>query len=113
MTKCPRCSTEQDDSKRFCTNCGIGFGIICARCETINGYNDKYCGSCGFPLSQAQVKDARPVSVSFRLRHFVARQYSGAEIQELLELRRKMEAERKGPKTIGQDDIDKLFDEKP
>jgi ribosomal protein L37E len=109
--KCPRCSAENHESKRFCTTCGIGFGIICARCETINGYEDKYCGSCGFPLSQAQLKDAKPVSVSFRLRHFVARQYSPAEIRELLELRNKMERENTGPRTIGQDDIDKLFEE--
>lgn len=106
---CPRCSTEQDDSKRFCTKCGIGFGIICVRCETINRYDDLYCGSCGFPLSPAQVKDAKPVSVSFRLRHFVARQYSAAEIQELLELRREVERERTGPDTMGQADIEKLF----
>lgn len=52
MKICQNCSSEIQDSFKFCPNCGSDLGktIICKKCSYANGPNSKYCQECGDPL---------------------------------------------------------------
>lgn len=47
---CTRCSTPNDDIRKYCRSCGTPLGRLCDRCGTVNMNDDKFCGVCGFAL---------------------------------------------------------------
>src|ERR1700704_3713518 len=71
--RCPACSTDNADGKKFCVNCGAGLALRCPSCGSPCGSADVFCGECGTPLGAgapapavaAAVAERRHVSVLF------------------------------------------------
>ena len=102
--KCLRCTAENQDVRKFCLSCGAPLGRHCDRCGTVNGHDDKYCGVCGFALIASLKKD-----MSQAAEPRGPRQYTEAEIEELLSLRSKLQPGQKNSSMLTQQDIDQLF----
>jgi class 3 adenylate cyclase/tetratricopeptide (TPR) repeat protein len=50
--KCPKCSTDNAETRKFCRECGEKLLIKCPKCESENLPDDKFCGECGCDLSK-------------------------------------------------------------
>ena len=49
--KCPKCSTENPETRKFCRECGEKLVLKCPKCNSENLPGDKFCGECGCDLS--------------------------------------------------------------
>jgi len=49
--KCPKCGTENIETRSFCRECGAKLSLICAQCGLENLPGDKFCGKCGHSLA--------------------------------------------------------------
>jgi hypothetical protein len=56
--KCPKCRTENLETRKFCKECGTKLLLICPDCHFENTLGDKFCGECGNHLGQ--LKKIRP-----------------------------------------------------
>jgi len=101
---CIRCTTPNDDIRKFCRSCGAPLGRHCDRCGTVNPYDDKFCGTCGLALIPSLKSEMTPEAVPG-----APRQYTAAEVDELLLLRMRLKPGQKTAETISQTDIDELF----
>jgi class 3 adenylate cyclase/predicted ATPase len=59
--KCPKCQTENPDSKKFCRKCGMKLALICSHCSSEYLPGDEFCGDCGQKLAQP-LDTSRPAS---------------------------------------------------
>jgi predicted amidophosphoribosyltransferase len=59
--KCPKCQTENPDSRKFCRRCGTKLVLICPGCSSENLPGDEFCGECGQKLAQP-LDPSRPSS---------------------------------------------------
>ncbi len=50
--KCPNCSFDNPDDKKFCGECGARMEQICPECHSPNPSRSKFCGECGHPLTE-------------------------------------------------------------
>jgi class 3 adenylate cyclase len=50
--KCPKCSTDNAETRKFCRECGEKLSLKCPKCNFENLPEDKFCGECGCDLSQ-------------------------------------------------------------
>ena len=50
IMKCRQCGTENDDLRKFCSECGEALVFRCPKCNAENKPADKFCGECGAPL---------------------------------------------------------------
>jgi len=50
---CSNCSYENDNTARFCSNCGTELRRICQNCGTFNEPTANFCSNCGFALEQS------------------------------------------------------------
>lgn len=48
--KCPKCQTDNPDSKKFCRECGAKLLVVCPQCSSEVVPQDKFCGECGYDL---------------------------------------------------------------
>jgi len=60
--KCPKCQTENPETRKFCSECGAKLLLICPQCGFENLPKDKFCGECGAALEKA--KEAPPINYS-------------------------------------------------
>jgi class 3 adenylate cyclase/tetratricopeptide (TPR) repeat protein len=51
--KCPKCHTENPDTKKFCRECGARILPLCPDCGAEVSLQDKFCGECGLDLSKS------------------------------------------------------------
>ncbi len=63
---CPKCSTENLDSAKFCAQCGARLAAICSSCGTQNPPDAKFCIQCGARLDSPSSPPAPPTSPSKR-----------------------------------------------
>jgi hypothetical protein len=51
--KCPKCQTENPETRKCCSECGAKLLVICPQYGFENLPKDKFCGECGndFTLS--------------------------------------------------------------
>jgi len=61
--KCPKCHSENPDTRKFCYECGAKFLRICPHCNAENLPRDKFCGECGQNL--ASLSGPTPKDLSF------------------------------------------------
>ena len=54
--KCPECSYENKEGRKFCSQCGSKLGWKCSNCDTINDPEDKFCDECGADLQDVEQK---------------------------------------------------------
>jgi len=52
--RCPKCNTDNEESRRFCRECGAKLLIQCPECNFENNPGDKFCGGCGYDLTQPE-----------------------------------------------------------
>jgi Double zinc ribbon len=59
--RCPRCQAENDQSARFCEDCGARLEATCPNCGTPITPGKKFCRSCGTALTaEPAVRFASP-----------------------------------------------------
>jgi len=49
--KCPKCQTENPQTRKFCYECGEKLVVVCSQCGCENLPRDKFCGECGHNLT--------------------------------------------------------------
>ena len=60
--KCPKCQTDNPETRRFCRECGAKLSQVCPHCGSENLPGDKFCGECGHDLRE--LKAAPPIDYS-------------------------------------------------
>ena len=60
--KCPKCSTDNPETRKFCRECGEKLLLRCPKCNSENLPGDKFCGECGCDLSKPT--DTSPIDYS-------------------------------------------------
>jgi ribosomal protein L40E len=107
---CEKCGAENEANRKFCSSCGNPLGLACDRCGAVNGVDDSFCGRCGFALAASVTKGSTSsVPTRFTTQN-APQEYSPADLEEILSLRRSMEKMQSDPETLDQEEIDRLFD---
>jgi class 3 adenylate cyclase/predicted ATPase len=52
--RCPDCSLESRQGRRFCAGCGRELSRACSACGAESDAEDRFCGACGVPLVPAR-----------------------------------------------------------
>src|SRR4030042_3045831 len=92
--KCPKCQTENSETRKFCSECGASLLLICPQCGFENLPQDKFCGECGHNLSIPS--EAKPRELSFDEKLAKIQRYLPKDLtQKILAQRDKIEGERK------------------
>jgi class 3 adenylate cyclase/tetratricopeptide (TPR) repeat protein len=52
--KCPNCHTENNESSKFCSECGGKLEIVCLKCKNLNPPGSKFCTECGNPICKSK-----------------------------------------------------------
>ena len=60
--KCPKCQTDNPETRKFCRECGLNLSQVCPQCGSENLPEDKFCGDCGQAL--VETKAAPPIDYS-------------------------------------------------
>jgi class 3 adenylate cyclase/tetratricopeptide (TPR) repeat protein len=92
--KCPKCQTENPETKKFCRNCGAKLSLLCSQCGSEYLPGDEFCGECGHSLSIPS--EAKPKELSFDEKLAKIQRYLPKDLtQKILAQRDKIEGERK------------------
>jgi class 3 adenylate cyclase len=92
--KCPKCQTENPDTKKFCWECGVKLAQACPQCGSEILPREKFCGECGHNL--AALSQAPPIDLSFDEKlEKIQRYLPGGLTEKILAQRGKIEGERK------------------
>jgi len=92
--KCPKCQTDNPDSKKFCRECAARLVLACPECGAEVLPNDKFCGDCAHDL-QTPTKPA-PADLSFDEKIAKIQRYLPEGLTEkILSQRDRIEGERK------------------
>ena len=51
---CPRCQSPNEETQKFCRNCGARLEMSCSGCGHDTLPSDKFCGACGLELETNQ-----------------------------------------------------------
>jgi class 3 adenylate cyclase/tetratricopeptide (TPR) repeat protein len=92
--KCPKCQTENPETRKFCSECGAKLLLICPQCGFENLPKDKFCGECGHNLGVPSKPIPKELSFEEKLAK-IQRYLPGDLTQKILAQRGKIEGERK------------------
>jgi class 3 adenylate cyclase len=59
--ECPSCGSDNQDTNRFCGDCGAPLAQHCRACGRENPPGKRFCGDCGAPLTNA-LSSERPAT---------------------------------------------------
>jgi len=92
--KCPKCQTENPETRKFCRKCGVKLSKVCAQCGSENLPDDDFCGECGHNLSLPLEPSPRDLSLDEKLAK-IQRYLPKGVTEKILAQRGKIEGERK------------------
>ena len=92
--KCPKCQTENEQTRRFCRECGTKFSIICPHCNFENNPEDKFCGGCGQDLNLPSKPTSKGLSFDEKIDK-IQRYLPKGLTEKILSQRDRIEGERK------------------
>ena len=107
----PNCSSENSETRKFCSECGSLIVRYCTQCSFANASTDKFCGGCGKNLSSPGIvspSEAEHPDSS-------GKAFSSYEIKDLIDdtSQSKAKLEKKKKKieaeNVSQDLIDNIF----
>ncbi|NIS72617.1 MAG: AAA family ATPase, partial [Proteobacteria bacterium] len=92
--KCPKCQTENPETRKFCRKCGEKLLKLCPQCGSENLPDDDFCGECGHNLSLPSEPSPRDFSLDEKLAK-IQRYLPKGVTEKILAQRGKIEGERK------------------
>jgi len=92
--KCPKCQTENPETRKFCSDCGAKLLLICPKCSFENFPRDKFCGECGHDLTLASKPIPEELSLDEKLAR-IQKYLPGGLTEKILSQRDRIEGERK------------------
>jgi len=70
--QCPECQSDNEASKKFCSNCGAKLQPTCPECGASILPADIFCGACGFELGVKERLAKRAEKVTSERKHITA-----------------------------------------
>ena len=92
--KCPKCQTDNPETRKFCRECGSKFVVVCPKCESENLPTDKFCGDCGHNLTLPSEPTRKELSFDEKLEK-IQKYLPKGITEKILSQRDKIEGERK------------------
>ncbi len=92
--KCPKCHTENPETRKFCRECGAKLLLVCPQCGSENLPGDKFCGECGHNLGTPSEPIPKALSFDEKLEK-IQRYLPEGLTEKILSQRAKIEGERK------------------
>jgi len=92
--KCPKCGFKNQESAKFCNECGNKLEVACPECGKINPLGSKFCNECGHDLSLPSEPSPRDLSLDEKLAK-IQRYLPKGLTEKILAQRGKIEGERK------------------
>jgi len=92
--KCPKCQTENPETRKFCSECGAKLLLLCPQCHFENLPSDKFCGECGHQLSLTPGPTSEELTFDEKLAK-IQRYLPKDLTQKILAQRDRIEGERK------------------
>ncbi len=65
--ECLKCSTKNQENRKFCSECGAKLTKLCHKCGFENLPGDKFCGECGSVLSTPAASPPKELSADEKL----------------------------------------------
>jgi len=92
--RCPKCQTENVETRSFCRECGSKLSIICPQCKFENFLGDKFCGGCGYDLTLPSEPSAKALSPEEKVEK-IQKYLPKGIAEKILAQRDRIEGERK------------------
>jgi len=92
--KCPKCQFDNDDSAKFCEECGTHLARTCPDCGAEVSHTAKFCKECGHDVAVPSERPPTDLSFDEKLEK-IQRYLPGGLTEKILAQRGKIEGERK------------------
>jgi class 3 adenylate cyclase/tetratricopeptide (TPR) repeat protein len=53
--KCPNCQSDNEETHKFCRNCGTRLGMVCPECGIVVLPSDRFCIECGIEFKSREL----------------------------------------------------------